>query len=49
VQSGQKDPVHLLEMLYELEWDSHELTYRSAGGQWEFQGAGVVWQVVCAT
>jgi hypothetical protein len=49
VQSGQKGPVHLLETVYELQWDSHELTYRTAGGQWEFEGAGVVWQVMCAT
>lgn len=43
VQSGKKDPVHLLETIYELQWDSHELTCRTAGGQWEIEGAGVVW------
>ena len=49
VKSGQKYPVHLLERVYELQWDSQELIYRTGGGQWEFEGAGVVWQVMCAT
>jgi len=34
---------HLLETIYELQWDLCELTYRTAGGQWELEGARVVW------
>ena len=49
VQSEQKDPVHLLETLCGLQWDSHKLTYKTAGGQWELEGAGVLRQVMCAT
>jgi hypothetical protein len=43
VQSGQKDPVQVLETVYELQWDAHELTYRTTGGQWEIEDVGVVW------
>jgi hypothetical protein len=49
VLSGQKVPVHLLETIHELQWESHELTYRTADGQWEFEGAGALWQVMYAT